>query len=277
MPGDLHCHTKLSDGTVGLEQLVELAKRTNLTAIAVTDHDTLAGTMRAKVIGERRGIRVLPGVELSCQDTERGRKVHLLCYLPDAPGRLEGLMRATREERKKAGQVMAKRVMLHFPVPASVIEAHVNGSTGIYKQHMMHALLDCGLADGIYGNTFDMLFGKQGTARVDKTYPDVREVLPLIKESGGIAVLAHPELYDSFDLLEELTGKGLDGVEVWHPRQTSEASDRLAGYARQHGLLQTGGSDFHGMYSSFPTPLGASVTPDEQLERFLAYKSRRKA
>ena len=81
MPADLHCHTKISDGSTVIEDLITLAKSRKLTAISVTDHDTLAGVTRARVLGERFGVKVVPGVELSCFDNKRGRKVHLLAYL----------------------------------------------------------------------------------------------------------------------------------------------------------------------------------------------------
>lgn len=277
MAGDLHCHTKFSDGTVGIEDLIALAKASGLSAVAVTDHDTMAGAHRACVVGKRQGIRVIPGVELSAFDYKRARKVHLLCYLADAPDRLEGLCRKTKECRKRAGQLMAQEVMKKYPVPAQMILAHASGSSNIYKQHIMHALMDCGFTTAIFGPLFEQLFGKTGSCTVEKEYPDVFEVLRLIQEAGGIGVLAHPELYDSFDVMQELASLGLDGVEVWHPRQSAEGSKRAEAFALSHGLLMTGGSDFHGMYNAVSTPLGTAVTPDEQLERLLAYKQSKRS
>ena len=91
MSGDLHCHTRLSDGSMGIEEIIALAKARGVETIAITDHDCLAGTVRAKIIGERNGVRVITGVELSAIDGETGNFVHILCYLPDSPDRLEGL------------------------------------------------------------------------------------------------------------------------------------------------------------------------------------------
>ena len=90
MGGDLHCHTRLSDGSVGIEDIIALARNCKLDTIAITDHDCLAGTVRAKIIGERNGVRVIPGVEISAVDPVTGRYAHILCYLPDHPDRLEG-------------------------------------------------------------------------------------------------------------------------------------------------------------------------------------------
>uniref|UniRef100_UPI003FEE15CE PHP domain-containing protein n=1 Tax=Candidatus Fimivicinus sp. TaxID=3056640 RepID=UPI003FEE15CE len=86
MGGDLHCHTRLSDGSLGIEDLILLAKKLKVETIAITDHDCLAGTVRGKVIGERHGVQVIPGVEFSCIDPKReNRRAHLLCYLSDSP------------------------------------------------------------------------------------------------------------------------------------------------------------------------------------------------
>lgn len=102
MAADLHCHTKLSDGSVGIEDLIVIAQKSGIDTIAITDHDCLAGTVRGKVIGKRYGVNVIPGVEISAIDNEAGKKVHILCYLADAPDRLEGLCKRTSIARKRA-------------------------------------------------------------------------------------------------------------------------------------------------------------------------------
>ena len=102
MIGDLHCHTRVSDGSTGIDDVVLYAKRGGLDFVAITDHDTMAGVSRAEQLGRRCGIGVIAGAELSAWDFVRKRKVHLLCYLPKNPDRLEGLMKHTRENRDKA-------------------------------------------------------------------------------------------------------------------------------------------------------------------------------
>ena len=110
MKADLHCHTMLSDGTLGIEELIQVAKKSGVDTIAITDHDTLAGTVRAAIIGKRFNINVITGVELSCWDDERNRKVHLLCYMPDHPDRLEGLCMRTSEFSKAASRSGGKQL-----------------------------------------------------------------------------------------------------------------------------------------------------------------------
>lgn len=131
----------------------------------------------------------------------------------------------------------------------------------------MHALLDAGYTNEIFGDLFRSLFHpKEGSAYAPVEYPEVTEIVPKIHEAGGLAVLAHPAVYDSYDVMEELLPLGLDGVEVWHPRNHPDDPERLSGFCREHGLIMTGGTDFHGLYTKKPNPLGTSTTGDDQVE-----------
>ena len=121
MSGDLHCHTRLSDGTLGIEDLINFAKKKGLETIAITDHDCLAGTVRGKIIGARHGIQVIPGVELSATDEKNDRNVHILCYLPDAPDMLEGLCKRNSLARKKAAHFMMLQTAKRFPISTDFI------------------------------------------------------------------------------------------------------------------------------------------------------------
>ena len=276
MPADLHCHTRISDGSTSLDDLILLAKRRNMTTISVTDHDTLAGVTRAKVIGGRYGIDVIPGAEFSCYDKASGNKVHLLAYLFDYPDRLEGLCKRTGEARKKASMQCLSKVMRFYPITSEMVARAATGSTNIFKQHIMHALMHCGYACTTYGELFDKLFdSRNGSCIVHPEYPDVYEVLELLKSSGAVTVLAHPSEYDNMGLLPSLIDAGLDGVEVWHPRNTEEDKVELLRIAAEHDLVTTGGSDFHGMYSHSPNPLGSYTTPDDSLAALLARKDKR--
>lgn len=276
MASDLHCHTKISDGSLGIEELIGIAKRRGLSAVSVTDHDTTAGATRAVVVGKRQGVRVIHGVEISTTDTGRNRNAHLLCYLCDYPDRLEGLCHRIAESRRAAGMEMVRKIMRYYPITPELVVKCASGSTNIYKQHIMHALVDAGYAETIYGDLYNKLFSREGgIARVPIEYPDTREVLEAIHEAGGIAVLAHPSTYQSEALLEELVALGLDGVEVWHPSHTEEQTEQLLQFAKDNALLTTGGTDFHGMYATTPRPLGSVTVPDDCVESLVAYKERK--
>ena len=91
MKGDLHCHSKLSDGSQGIEDIIAMSKKMNLNFVAITDHDTMSSHSRAKIVGDRYGVQIIPAVEFSAFDYQRGRRVHILCYMPLKPDRLEGM------------------------------------------------------------------------------------------------------------------------------------------------------------------------------------------
>ena len=276
MKADLHCHTMLSDGTLGIEELIQVAKKSGVDTIAITDHDTLAGTVRGAIIGKRFNINVIAGVELSCWDSERNRKVHLLCYMPDHPDRLEGLCMRTSLARKRAGKLMVIKATAKYPLTAEFIAKCGQGSTNIYKQHIMKALAYIGYADGLFGETYEQLFKEKGEKNiaVPVKYPDVFEVLGEILGAGGIAVLAHPYLYDSIELMDELVERGLCGVEAWHPTMSEEQSAAMVKYAKKHKLLAIGGSDFHGCFAAHNSKLGDVTTPEANLNEFLGYKAK---
>ena len=278
MRGDLHCHTKLSDGSLGIEDLITLAKKRGIEAIAITDHDCLAGTVRGKIIGDRFGVQVIPGVELSATDTKTGKKVHLLCYLSDAPDRLEGLCHRNSLARKKAAHYMMLQVAKRYPVAAELIVKCATGSTNIYKQHIMQALMECAFSRAIYGEMYHSLFDKDSPESVLVTpkYPDIEEVLTAIHDAGGIAVLAHPYFFDNLDSLPRLIENGLDGIEVWHPCATEEQQAELKKIATKNKLLMTGGTDFHGLYNLDPVSIGDVLTPDDAMAKLLGYKAKQK-
>lgn len=257
----------MSDGSVGIDEIVLLAKKRGIQTIAITDHDTFAGSVRAKIFGDRRGVEVISGVELSAVDSATGRRAHILCYLCDSTDRLEGLCKRTGDARRRAASIMLQKVMRIYPITAEMVMRRAQGSTNVYKQHIMHALIDAGCADSFFGATFQKLFNaKTGFAYCPVVYPEVHDVIEQIHNAGGVAVLAHPGVYDSYDLLEQLArDHEIEGVEVWHPRNREGDEEKLSAVARKYGLVMTGGTDFHGMYTPNPMPLGTCLTPDDQL------------
>ncbi len=274
MAADLHCHTKYSDGSLTAEELVLLARRSGIDTIAVTDHDTFAGCERAASFGRKIGVRVLPGAEFSCVDPQTGRKAHVLCYQCSNPERLEPLCRKTCEARRKAGEAMLKKVMALYPISPQMVLRRAGCSTSLFKQHIMHALIDAGYAHEIFGPVFQKLFSRGGLASEPVPYPDVHAVLKEIRQAGGIAVLAHPGEYDSYRLLEQLAADHeIDGVEVWHSKNKAGDAEKFETIARAGNLLMTGGTDFHGMYSKVPVHLGTCLTPDDQLQRLENWKN----
>ena len=269
MIGDLHCHTTLSDGSLGIEEVILQAKRMELDFLAITDHDTLSSSSRAKILGERYGVKIIPAVELSAWDKARNRKVHILCYAPQKPERLEGLCLKSCEIRKECAKDMIKMVMERYPIPQDAVRMYTKGCKSIYKQHIMRALVNYGYATELYGEINNKLFSyPDGECLVTREYPDVNFVLDLIHSSKGIAVMAHPYLYDNIDLLRELIQKGkIDGIEVNHYSADEKQRNELIKIAHENDLIVTGGSDFHGLYNSVATHIGSNTTDENNLDK----------
>lgn len=278
MKADLHCHTKLSNGSLGIEEIIQLAIKSGLEAISITDQDCLAGNTRAKIIGERNGIKVIPGVEISATDTETGRPVHILAYKCDCPDRLEGLCHKNSTVRKRAGQYMMVKAAAKYNISADLVVKCASGSTNLYKQHIMHALMECGYTTELYGELYQKLFDPDSPENilVSPKYAPVADVISMIHEAEGIAVLAHPAIDDNIDLIGKLVMMGLDGIEVWHPTADEETQERLIAIAKTAGLLMTGGSDFHGLYNHNRILLGDYLTPKKNFDELMNYKARKK-
>ena len=248
MRADLHIHSVWSDGSLSVPEIVRFAKALGLDALSVPDHDTMAGQKEALEEGERQGIRIISGVEVSALDGETGRKVHILGYkVKDT----EGLTRACfpyLEDRGRANREAGKRIRAAgYPVEDEEFLAYA-GKTGIlYRQHLMHALADRGYTKTIYGPLYTKLFGPGGFAAVKSNYMAAEEAVRLIKDCGGYPVLAHPFMYDSLELVPKLVKQGLAGIECQHHTQTPERERLVREKARQDGLFLTGGREFHGL------------------------------
>lgn len=277
MIGDLHCHTKASDGSMTVDEIVFYAKRAGLDFLAITDHDTRASVKRAEILGARYGVRIIDGVEFSAIDSKRSRKVHILAYLPKNPDRLEGICKRTLDRRRQAGLEMIQKVMRLYPVTAEHISKYHAGSQSIYKQHIIHALMDLGYESKVCGSLMKELFDeKTGRCYSYVEYPDVYEALDLIHSSGAVAVLAHPTTYKSMDLFKELTEKKLiDGVELYHPRNSKEDMLEIKRIADEAGLIVTGGTDFHGYYTSKVNPLATCITTEDSINRIFELSSKK--
>ena len=161
---------------------------------------------------------------------------------------------------------------------AEVIKRCAAGSTNLYEQHIMHALMECGITNAIYSDKYEELFSPKSAHNiiVKPDYAPVEEVIAAVHAAGGIAVLAHPVQYADDTLIERLLPLGLDGIEVWHPSASKEDSDRLFAFCKKNKLLMTGGSDFRGMYNRVPLSPGDYGTPKTQLTELLSFKARQK-
>jgi predicted metal-dependent phosphoesterase TrpH len=235
---------------MGVAQLVRFAKALGLDAISITDHDTMAGQEEAIEEGEKQGLRIIPGVEISAYNPGTGRKAHILGYnVRD----MESLSRECRPwllaRHEKNLESLDKVTAAGYPVSRDDVPEYAALDGTLYRQHIMHALVDRCYTPTIFGSLYTRLFGPNGIALVKARYIKAAEAVRLIRDCGGLAILAHPFQYDSMDYLPYLAALGLAGIEYKHPTQTPERQEAVIEAARRHGLFLTGGSDFHGFYS----------------------------
>jgi phosphoribosyl 1,2-cyclic phosphate 1,2-diphosphodiesterase len=279
MKADLHCHSRVSDGSMEIRDMVALAKRIGIEALAIADHDTVEGLGEVKKAGQDYGISIIPGIEISAYDYERMRKAHVLGFLMDDPGQAAEVCRPMiRQRQENAKWIVETLGAAGYPITWEFAQKTAYGSTNVYKQHIMHALMHLGYASAIHNGLYQELFAKPvngnpgGIAYREIAYIDAAAAVRAIKQAGGVAVLAHPAGYNNMELVPELIEYGLDGLEAWHPSHNNDDIRQIIAAAKKYGLILTGGSDFHGMYEGKPNSLGSCYTNEEWMQRLYERK-----
>jgi predicted metal-dependent phosphoesterase TrpH len=258
---DLHLHSRHSDGEWPVAKLVREARVAGLRTIALTDHDTLSGIAEAVAEGREHGIEILTGVEIS---TWNGADVHLLGYGFDRTDAelLDLFDRARTARRDRAVTIVERLVALGRPITfESVLREADGGAVG--RPHVARALVRAGQVGSIR-EAFDRFLGDGKPACVEKLRVAPTAAIESVHRAGGVAVAAHPGGHGGLAALDSLVDAGLDGVEVDHPLHDSGTARRLSEYALAHGLLRTGGSDFHGPGSN--ASVGSVRIPHERVE-----------
>lgn len=265
MKVELHCHTNISDCPLSIEEVLSLAFAQEVTYLAVTNHDTTKGLKEAIEWGKRIGVEVIPGIEVSGFDFERNRRVHILGYFVE-PGHqaIEAVCQPLIEQRHQASKEMVERLnAAGYQISWERCLKIADGGTGVYKQHIMQALIEANYTDSIYGSLYKKIFnrgenGEQpGIAFMPMKYIDAKMAVKIILEAGGVPVLAHPGQYGNFEMVPELVEAGLQGIEVWHPLHNKQHEEQAKRVANEFNLVKTGGSDFHGAYGEKLVLLGS--------------------
>lgn len=260
---DLHMHSTASDGSRSPAEVVRAAKRASISAIALTDHDTVAGLEEAVAVGRELGIRVVNGVELSA--VEGDTETHLLgLHLNDTAV----LERGLRELREMRGRRAARIVELLQSQGVQVTLDDVMlqaGAGAIGRPHVARALVADGWATDVR-DAFDRYLGAGRPAYVAKDQLGMREAIAMVHAAGGLAILAHPGAGGTRERIEALVKLGLDGVEVKHPSHSPNDVARLRACVDQLGLIPSGGSDWHGAADG-PRTIGMMHVPIDWLRR----------
>jgi predicted metal-dependent phosphoesterase TrpH len=269
---DLHLHTNFSDGTYTPEEVVNLAVRKNLSAIALTDHDTVEGCDRAAAASAAAGLLFIPGTELTAEQDEN--EIHILGYFLDTrnPPLLEAMTRFQAVRQNRIHEMVARLNALDIPLRSESVFALANcRSPG--RPHVARALVNDGFC-GTLDEAFERFLKKHRPAFVPKMKISALTAIHLIHQAGGLAVMAHPGLNRSDQVIPTLVDAGLDGIECFHTKHASATSQHYLQIAARHKLLVTGGSDCHGLSKGRPL-IGTVRLPWEDVERLQDAVARR--
>lgn len=260
---DLHTHSTFSDGTTTPTNLIREAKEAGLSAIALTDHDTMAGVPEALGAGVRAGIEVIPGVELSAN--HEGIAVHILGYGLDRlnPDLLALLTELQAIRRDRNRQILKKLAGLGIMIDREELSTSSSGLIG--RPHIARLLVKQQVVTSM-DQAFRKYLKKDGLAYAAAARFPATETIKRIKQAGGVAVLAHPTTLDKSlgrltEIIKYLQQHELDGIEAIYPGHSKKTSKGFCELAEKLGLLITGGSDFHGAIKQGICIGGAPVMP----------------
>jgi 3',5'-nucleoside bisphosphate phosphatase len=240
---DLHIHTKFSDGTHPIEEIVETASIKKLKAISITDHDCIDAYPLAQELGSKLDIEVIPGVELSSEIS--GVDIHILGYYldihtPELISKLAELKKARYARAEKIVENLNRQgIDLRFETVLNIA-----GGAAIGRPHIAAALLKEELVYS-FREAFDKYIGYESAAYVEKMRMHPQEVFRLIRAAGGIPVLAHPGVTKVDERIPQFIHDGLMGIEVFHSEHIGAMERHYMQYCRKYNLAFTGGSDFH--------------------------------
>lgn len=268
---DLHIHTKMSDGTNTLPEIVALAEKRNILTIAVTDHDTVAAFAKPFDCGR---VRVIKGIELS---TWQGKtSVHVLGYHIDTESDiLLSTLKSLREERRDRGFRILENLERLEGISldsTAISEKSPNASIGrmdIAREMVRRRIVRTP------SEAFDRYIGDDCPSYVSTRKLTVHEACELIKSAKGFPVLAHPGVIKDFDDYDTLIDEGLEGIEVFYPKHSREQREFFHELAQRRNLVITGGSDFHGTSTPGRNKLGAAYMSQLYLDRFNEYQKER--
>ena len=273
---DLHAHTTASDGSLSPRELVELAHQNNLTALGITDHDTIDGWDEAREAAAPLGIEIVPGVELST--SYEGGRFHLLGYFIDPASHLvETLRRIQKARANRNGVIFDNLRDLGVPLEEEEVYALAGPNGLLGRPHFARAMVNRGYVASTQ-EAFDKYLADGKPAYATKDVLTPQEAIAGIHEAGGVAIWAHPPLNKNFTLeqledeLQRWISWGLDGLETRYGRYIPEETAWANLMVEKYNLIEGGGSDFHGVSKpdiSLGTTTVGSV-PDEVLEKLKA-------
>ena len=271
---DLHLHTLFSDGTFSPEELVGYGQRLGFAAMALTDHDSVEGCARMAELCQAMGIEFIAGAELTAEHD--GTELHLLGYFLDTQDEklLADIARFQAVRQDRIREMVTRLNGLNVPLEVETVFALANcKSPG--RPHVARAMVKAGLCKSL-DEAFERYLKKNRPAWVPKAKMSALEGVELIHRAGGLAVMAHPGLNRTDNVIPVLVEAGLDGIECFHTKHSTAMSEHYLEIADQYHLLVTGGSDCHGFSKGKPL-IGTVKLPYEHVAKLKSQAASQKS
>lgn len=262
---DLHVHTNFSDSTFSPEEVVDYAERINLAAIAITDHDCIEGIPACMNVKKSIGLELIPGVEITSEVS--GFEIHIVGLFID--WKLPELLKKLKQLKQGRIIRMQKMIKKLKDYGVYIDEKEVfslskdKGSVG--RLHLARALFKKGQINSV-AEAFGRFIGEDKPCYVKRLHIGPEEAIKLIRDSGGIPILAHPGIMNRDEIIPSLVEDGLGGIEVFHSDHDRKTVMHYKTIASKHNLLISGGSDCHGIGKGFPL-MGMIKVPYEVLQQ----------
>jgi 3',5'-nucleoside bisphosphate phosphatase len=277
---DLHTHSDVSDGTDPPARIVELAVEAGCSAVALTDHDSLAGIPAARRRADELGITFVPGCEVSCEPVGRGGMHILVYFVEDEDNPLGEELARLRHDRQRRNLALVERLAdLGIPITYDMVVAEAGGEEGIGRPHFASVMVEVG-AVGSTDEAFEryLVHGRPGF--IPKARLTGADVARLARASGGVAVLAHPFSWglqgpDLASAVGDQAAAGIGGIECTYGRYSPRQRQQLGNLARRFDLVATGGSDYHGTNKP-DLAVGTGTGDLKVLDRVLAHLESRR-
>lgn len=269
---DLHLHTTYSDGSYTPQELVKKAKKLGYSAIAVTDHDTIAGIEKSLAIGQKHNLEVIPGVEFNTLLS--GSEVHILGYYIDYQNKeltklLDKIKKERRERIKKMIDLLKE--LYNFNITLDEIK-EISADNILGRGHIARLLTKKDHVEN-WEEVFDKYIGKGQPAYVKRKKITPFKAIDIIKKANGIPVIAHPGLINDDNIVQQIINYGIAGLEVYYLEHTEKQIEYYHKLAKENSLLITGGSDCHGPKNKDGLRLGKIRLDYSHLEKLKNYKT----
>lgn len=250
MFADLHLHSYFSDGTFSPEEVAAQAQQHGLKAVALTDHDTVEGCARMAVACQAAGVEFIPAAELTAEVS--GHEIHFLGYFldPENETLLRELAKFQEVRQQRIEEMCSKLNEVGVPLRAETVFALAN-CRAPGRPHVARTLVQEGFCGGL-DEAFERFLKKGKPAWVPKFKISAREAIQLIHQAGGLAVMAHPGLNRTDEIIPDLVAVAMDGLECFHTKHSTSVTEHYLQIAEHHHLLVTGGSDCHGLSKGKP-------------------------